>query len=128
MRSCSTLHSAALALGLSALAAPATTAWEVTPTPERGVDGAPACLLWSGLAAPILMIEHRKDRAATLAVYASELSGDSADAAGTLSFASGRSYPLAFSVRPDEMPYAAAVARPTGDGVNAVLADAWARC
>jgi hypothetical protein len=110
-------------LGLSALAAPATTAWEVTPAPERGVDGAPSCLLWTGVTAPILMIEHRAGEAVTLAVYASELSGVSADAEGTLSFASGRSYPLAFSVRPDEAPYAAAVARPPGDGVNAVLAD-----
>jgi len=123
MRSHSPLRSAGLALGLSALTATSAAAWEVTPTPERGVNGAPACLLWSGMTVPIVMIEHRADAAATLAVYAAELSGAPVDAEGTLSFASGRSYPLAFSVRPDEMPYAAAVALPTGDGVNAVLAD-----
>lgn len=123
MQTCLTLRSAALALGLSGLVAAPVTAWEATPTPERGVDGRPACLLWSGLGAPILMIEHRKDRAASLAVYAAELSSVPADAEGTLSFASGRSYPLAVTVRPDEVPYAAAVARPPGDGVNALLAD-----
>ncbi|RFP85418.1 hypothetical protein DZK27_16790 [Rhodobacteraceae bacterium 63075] len=110
-------------MGLAALTATSTAAWEVTPTPERGVNGAPSCLLRSGITAPIVMIEHRAGDAATLAVYASELSGVPVDATGTLSFASGRSYPLAVTLRPDEMPYAAAITLPPGDGTNTVLAD-----
>ena len=123
MQTCLTLRSRALALGLSALTATSAAAWEVTPTPERGVNGAPSCVLWSGITAPILMIEHRAGEAATLAVYAAELSGAPAVAEGTLSFASGRSYPLAVTVRPDEMPYAAAITLPPGSGKNTVLAD-----
>lgn len=123
MLTCLTRRSAALALGLSALITAPAAAWEVTPTPERSVNGAPSCALWSGITAPILMIGHRAGDAATLAVYAAELSGVPVDAEGTLSFASGRSDPLAVTVRPDEMSYAAAITLPPGNGTNAVLAD-----